>query len=81
MATKVREYLNLQKDRKSNDAVKEEKLLMKLLTNPGRSKLEEYLAMERIVGLLKIITGKNGFTQPIEFSCPMPILSSRTQVQ
>lgn len=59
MATKVREYLNLQKERKSNDAVKEEKNLMKLLNNPGRSKLEEYLAMERIVGLLKVISGTN----------------------
>lgn len=29
---------------------------MKLLNNPGRSKLEEYLAMERIVGLLKVIS-------------------------
>lgn len=48
--------MNLQKDRKSNDAVKEEKVLLKLLNNPGRSKLEEYLAMERIVGLLKIIS-------------------------
>lgn len=48
--------MNLQKDRKSNDVVKEEKNLLKLLNNPGRSKLEEYLSMERIVGILKVIS-------------------------
>lgn len=39
LMTKIKEYFNLQKDRKSNDAVKEERVLMKLLNSPGRSKL------------------------------------------
>ena len=46
---------------------------MKLLNNPGRSKLEEYLAMERIVGLLKVISGNPFLIQLIEYLCHMQI--------
>ena len=63
MMTKIREYYTLQKDRKSNDVVKEERLLVKLLNSPGRSKLEEALAMEKIVNLLRHINGENALTQ------------------
>lgn len=56
--TKIKEYFNLQKDRKSNEAVKEEKALVKLLNTNSRSKLEEQLLMEKIVNILRYINGR-----------------------
>lgn len=63
MMTRIKEYFNLQKERKSNEAVKEEKMLLKLLNSQGRSKLEEQLAMEKIVNILRYINGKVGVIQ------------------
>lgn len=60
LLTKIKEYYNLQKERKSNEVVKEERQLVKVLKGEGRSKLEEALLMEKIVNLLRNINGRRG---------------------
>jgi hypothetical protein len=56
---KVREYLLLQKERKSNEAIKQEKQLLILLNGEVRNRQEEYIVMENIVNILKYLNGKN----------------------
>jgi hypothetical protein len=58
-AMKVREYLLLQKERKSNEAIKQEKQLLILLNGEVRNRQEEYIVMENIVNILKYLNGKN----------------------
>lgn len=62
-AMKVREYLLLQKERKSNEAIKDEKQLLNLLNGEVRNRQEEYMLMEKIVGTLKYLNGKFALTQ------------------
>lgn len=52
---KVREYLNLQKERKSNEAIKDEKALTTLINSEVRNRQEEYMLMEKIVNTLKYL--------------------------
>lgn len=54
---KVREYLNLQKDRRSNEAIKDEKALTTLINGEVRNRQEEYILMEKIVNTLKYLNG------------------------
>ena len=63
-AMKVREYLNLQKERKSNEVIKDEKQLVTLINGEVRNKHEELLTMERIVNTLKYLNGSPSITQP-----------------
>ena len=61
LLTKIKEYYNLQKERKSNEVVKEEALLVKSIKGEGRSKLEESILIQKIVNILRYINGKKIF--------------------
>jgi hypothetical protein len=66
-AMKVREYLLLQKDRKSNEVVKNEKQLLILLNGEVRNRQEEYMLMEKIVTTLKYLNGKDNIKQLVVY--------------
>jgi hypothetical protein len=66
-AMKVREYLLLQKERKSNEAIKDEKQLLNLMNGEVRNRQEEYMLMEKIVGVLKYLNGKSKVIQLAEY--------------
>jgi hypothetical protein len=66
-AMKVREYLLLQKDRKSNEVVKNEKQLLILLNGEVRNRQGEYMLMEKIVTTLKYLNGKDNIKQLVVY--------------
>lgn len=71
-AMKVREYLLLQKDRRSNEAIKDEKQLLNLMNGEVRNQQEEYMLMEKIVQTLKYLNGKSWIIQPAAYWSATP---------